>query len=126
MNFYNICKELLNKLFIIYDNCVWNCKCVTKNIPQSLREYDQKQRSYNLYTIAEGVMTSVRSLQCSEGDVSDPIKDIYIYIIYSSKHHKKSRSSQVRLSVCTQTSLSVLKLSGWNLPKSFISIAGSV
>jgi len=29
------------------------------------------------YLIAEGIMTSVRSLQHSEGDVSDPIKCIY-------------------------------------------------
>jgi len=31
----------------------------------------------NLYTLAEGILISVRSLQRSEGDVSDPIKCIY-------------------------------------------------
>jgi len=31
----------------------------------------------NLYTLAEGIMTSGRSLQRSEGDVSNPIKYIY-------------------------------------------------
>jgi len=29
------------------------------------------------YTLAEGILISVRSLQRSEGDVSDPIKYIY-------------------------------------------------
>jgi len=36
----------------------------------------QKQRSYNLYTLAEGIMIPVRSLQRGEGDVSNPIKYI--------------------------------------------------
>jgi len=31
----------------------------------------------DLYTLAEGIMISVRSFQCSEGDVFDPIKYIY-------------------------------------------------
>jgi len=30
-----------------------------------------------IYTLAEGILISVRSLQRSEGDVSDPIKYIY-------------------------------------------------
>jgi len=30
-----------------------------------------------LYTLAEGILISVRSLQRSEGDVSDPIMYIY-------------------------------------------------
>jgi len=29
------------------------------------------------YTLAEGILILVRSLQCSKGDVSDPIKYIY-------------------------------------------------
>jgi len=33
--------------------------------------------SFNFYTLAEGILISVRSLQRSEGDVSDPIKYIY-------------------------------------------------
>jgi len=35
------------------------------------------------YTLADGIMISVRSLQRSEGDISDPIK--YIYIL--DQHH---------------------------------------
>jgi len=37
---------------------------------------------YLFYTLAEGIMISVRSLQRSEGDVSDPIS---IYIL--DQHH---------------------------------------
>jgi len=52
-------------------------------------------------------MISVISLQRSEGDVFDPIKYIYISI---------TRRVDLAMSVCpsvsTQTSLSVLKLSG--------------
>jgi len=32
------------------------------------------------YTLAEGIIISVRSLQRSEGDVSDPVYIVYIYI----------------------------------------------
>jgi len=34
----------------------------------------------NLYTLAEGIMISVRSLQRSEGDISEPIKYIHIFL----------------------------------------------
>jgi len=36
----------------------------------------------DLYTLAEGIMISVRSFQCSEGDVFDPIKYIYFWISF--------------------------------------------
>jgi len=38
--------------------------------------YKNKQMYY-FYTLAEGILNSVRSLQRSEEDVSDPIKYIY-------------------------------------------------
>jgi len=64
------------------------------------------------YTLAEGIMISVRSLQRRERDVSI------------------TRRVDLAMSVCpfdsTQTSLSVLKLSGWNFSKSLISFAGSI
>jgi len=75
-----------------------------------------------LYTLAEGIMISVRSLQRSEGDVSDPIKYMFLISI--------TRRDDLAMSVCpsvsTQTSLSALKLSDWNFPKSLLSFAGSI
>jgi len=69
-------------------------------------------------------MISVRILQRSEGDVSDPIKYIYSWSasLDESSHVRLSDS----LSGSTQTSLSVLKLSVWNFPKGLISFAGSI
>jgi len=46
------------------------------------------------YTLAEGIMISVRSLQRSEGSVSDPINKIYIFLICM------TRRVDLAISVC--------------------------
>jgi len=57
--------------------------------------------SQHLYTLTERIMILVRSLQRSEGDVSDPIKYIY----------STSRSSHIRLSVCPSVSTKTSQIS---------------
>jgi len=49
-----------------------------------------------------------------------------VYIFLISMIRRVDLAMSVCSSVSTQSSLSVLKLSGWNFPKSFISFAGSV
>jgi len=61
-------------------------------------------RIFYLYTLTEGILISVRSLQRSEGDVSDPIK--YKYIL-TSMTRRVDLAMSVCLAVSTQSSLSV-------------------
>jgi len=59
-------------------------------IKQKIR-YDKNSLDFDLtrfyYTLAEGIMISARSLQRSEGDVSDPIK--YMSEMYKKKENLK-------------------------------------
>jgi len=50
---------------------------------------------FTFYTLAEGIMISVRSFQRSEGDVSDPIKYICIFLI------SITRRVDLAMSVCS-------------------------
>jgi len=49
-----------------------------------------------------------------------------VYIFLISMTRRVDLAMSVCLSVSTQTSLSVLKLSGWNFPKRLMSFAGSI
>jgi len=77
--------------------------------------------AYYYYTLAQGILISVRSLQRSEG-----FRPHEVYIFLISMTRRVDLAMSVCPSVSTQTSLSVLKLSGWNFPKSLISFAGSI
>jgi len=56
---------------------IYKCTVIINNRINNKTMIGAQRAGSHLYTLAEGIIISVRSLQRSEGDVSDPIKYIY-------------------------------------------------